>query len=244
MRTFLALILTAILMTSIAAACNPLDEDDDAGPTASPTDVPIEAQDPDTIIDRAVTRWDQTETAHFVLEIDGATYLDDEEQIELAGAEGDLLRPRSVEAVASIAISLVTLDVSLIFIGDEAYMTDFLTGNWGPAPDDFTYNPALLLSQTDGLGPVLQALEDPEVVGRQTVAGTDTVHLRGTVEQDLIDDMTSGAIQGDQIDVDIWFDAETLDVVKIDLAEPEDGTTWMITLSDHNEPVSIEAPDV
>ncbi|MEZ4573013.1 MAG: LppX_LprAFG lipoprotein [Thermomicrobiales bacterium] len=204
----------------------------------------MEDQDPATIIDRAVEQWDATETAHFVLEIDGATYLDDEEQIELAGAEGDLSRPRSVEALASVAISLVTLDVSLIFIGDEAYMTDFLTGDWGPAPDDFSYNPALLLSETEGLGPVLEALEDPEVIGRETVNGTDAVHMHGTVDQALIDDMTAGAITGDSIGVDIWFDAETLDVVQINLAEPDDGTTWLIKLSDHNEDVTIEAPDV
>jgi hypothetical protein len=94
------------------------------------------------------------------------------------------------------------------------------------------------------LGPVLQALNEPQVVGRETVDGVDSVHLRGSVEQDLIDDMTAGALTGDAIGVDIWFDAETLDVVKIDLAEPNDGTTWIISLSNHNVPVTIEAPDV
>jgi len=234
----------ALLLALVVSACDVLGDDDDSEPTATPTAESIESQDPNTIIAQAVERWDATETAHFVLEIDGATYLDDGEEIELAGAEGDLSRPQSVEALASVSISLVTLDVSLIFIGDEAYMTDFLTGSWGPAPDDFSYNPALLLSRTDGLGPVLDSLEDPEVIGREQAAGTDTVHLRGTVEQEQIDDMTAGAIQGDEIGVDIWFDAETLDVVRIDLAEPGDGTTWIITLSDHNDPVEIEAPDV
>lgn len=234
--------LIGMLLTITTAAC--VSGDDEPEPTPTATEVPIEGQDPATIISRAVAAWDATDTAHFVLEIDGATYLDDDEQIELAGAEGDLSRPQAVEALASIAISLVTLDVSLIFIGEDAYMTDFLTGDWGPAPDDFSYNPALLLSKTEGLGPVLEALENPEVVGREQVAGTDTVHLTGTVDQALIDDMTAGAITGDVIGVDIWFDAETLDVVRINLAEPDDGTAWIITLSNHNAPVEIEAPDV
>src|SRR5690606_18957738 len=129
-------------------------------------------------------------------------------------------------------------------IGDDAYMTDFLTGSWGPAPDDFSYNPALLLSQTEGLGPVLRSLQDPEVVGREDVDGVDTVHLRGSVSDDQIEDLTAGAITGDPIGVDIWFDAETLDVVRLALAEPEDGTVWIIRLSGHDEPVTIEAPDV
>ena len=242
MYKLLGVLLIGLLAAPLVTACISGDDDPEATPTA--TTAPIEAEDPATIIARAVTRWDQTDTAHFVLTIDGATYLDDEELIELAGAEGDMSRPQSVEALASVAISLVTLDVSLIFVGDDAYMTDFLTGNWGPAPDDFSYNPALLLSASDGLGPVLQALNEPQVIGRETVDGVDSVHLRGSVEQDLIDDMTAGALTGDAIGVDIWFDAETLDVVKIDLAEPNDGTTWIISLSNHNVPVTIEAPDV
>ncbi len=108
----------------------------------------------------------------------------------------------------------------------------------------FPDNPALLLSQTEGLGPVLESLENAEVAGLEQVGGTDAVHLKGTVEQESIDDLTAGAIQGDVIGVDIWFDSETLDVVKLELAEPEDGTVWVISLSDHNEPVTIEAPDV
>ncbi len=125
---------TVLVLIASTVACSPLGSDDDA----SADEVPIEEQSPDVIIDQAVARWDETETAHFVLEIDGATYLDNDEKIELSGAEGDLSRPQSVSAVASVAISLVTLDVSLIFIGDDAYMTDFLTGSWGPAPDDFS----------------------------------------------------------------------------------------------------------
>lgn len=242
MNRLIVLLLVSALMAPILASC--ISGDDEPEITPTPTTVPIEEQDPATIIENAVARWDATETAHFVLEIDGATYLDDAETIELAGAEGDISRPQSVEALASVAISLVTLDVSLIFIGDDAYMTDFLTGDWGPAPDDFTYNPALLLSQEEGLGPVLEALSNPEVVGREQVNGTDTVHMQGTVEQELIDDMTAGAITGDEIGVDIWFDAETLDVMRINLAEPDEGTTWIISLSDHNDPVTIEAPDV
>lgn len=234
-----ALVLAALLTTAVA--CNPLGDDDD---NPGDGEVPIEQQPVEQIIDRAVARWDETETAHFVLEIDGTTFLDTEEQIQLSSAEGDLARPQSVEATASIAISLVTLDVSLIFIGDDAYMTDFLTGSWGPAPDDFSYNPALLLSQTEGLGPVLRSLQDPEVVGREDVDGVDTVHLRGSVSDDQIEDLTAGAITGDPIGVDIWFDAETLDVVRLALAEPEDGTVWIIRLSGHDEPVTIEAPDV
>jgi hypothetical protein len=232
------------LLLVTASACDPFgdDDDDDATPTAGA--VPIEDQSPEQIIEQAVERWNATESAHFRLEIDGATYLDNDEQIELSEAEGDLARPQSVEATAQIAISLVTLDISLIFIGSDAYMTDFLTGNWGPAPDDFSYNPALLLSETEGLGPVLEELQGPEVVGLEQVDGVDAVHMTGTVTEEMIDDLTAGAITGDVIGVDIWFNAGTLDVVQLNLAEPDDGTTWIIRLSEHNEPVTIEAPDV
>lgn len=238
------LVVALLLAAATTTACDPFGDDDDEEATPTPSAVAIEDQSPEEIIAQAVERWNATESAHFTLEVDGATYLDDEEQIELSEAEGDLARPQSVEATAQIAISLVTIDVSLIFIGEEAYMTDFLTGNWGPAPDDFSYNPALLLSETDGLGPVLQELQEPQVIGLEQVDGVDAVHMSGTVTQDMIDDLTAGAILGDVIGVDIWFDAEKLDVVQLNLAEPDDGTTWIIRLSNHNEPVTIEAPEV
>lgn len=226
-----------LIMTLVLAGCDTFGDDDDNAEDVSAEEA----------IDRAVERWDTTESAHFELDIEGTTYLDDDENIQLSTAEGDLVRPDSVEATAQINVGMVNLDVSLIFIGDEAFMTDFLTGSWGPAPDDFSYNPALLLSQTEGLGPVLQSLQDPRVEGTEDVDGGQAYHLTGTVTGDQIDQLTAGAITGDEIGVDIWFRTETYEVLRLDLAEPGDEadnpTTWIIHLSEHDEPVTIERPE-
>lgn len=225
-----------LIMTLVLAGCDAFGDDDDSAEDISAEEA----------IDRAVERWDTTESAHFELEIEGTTYLDDDENIQLSSAEGDLVRPDSVEATAQINVGMVNLDVSLIFIGEEAFMTDFLTGSWGPAPGDFSYNPALLLSQTEGLGPVLQSLQDPQIEGTEDVDGDQAYHLTGTVTGDQIDQLTAGAITGDEIGVDIWFKTETYEVLRLDLAEPGGGedepTTWIIHLSDHDEPVTIERP--
>lgn len=233
LKVFSAILL---ILTLGLAGCDTFGDDDDRAEDISAEEA----------IDRAVERWDSTETAHFALEIDGTTYLDNDENIQLSNAEGDLVRPDSVEATAQINVGMVNLDVSLIFIGEEAFMTDFLTGSWGPAPGDFSYNPALLLSQTEGLGPVLQSLQNPQIEGTEEVDGDQAYHLTGTVAGDQIDQLTAGAIAGDEIGVDIWFKTETYEVLRLDLAEPgeesDDPTTWIIRLSDHDEPVTIERP--
>jgi hypothetical protein len=145
-----------------------------------------------------------------------------------------------------VAAGFLVVDVGLIFIGDDAYMTDLITGNWGPAPDDFSYNPAVLFSDTEGLSPVLREMEGVELVGQEEVEGVQTYHLRGQVSQDAISELTADTIDGDPITVDMWFATDDYHAIRIMLSTPEgaegDATVWTITLSDHNQPVEIEEP--
>jgi hypothetical protein len=226
-------LLVVALAPALLAACRGGSESDDT-PSV------------DEIVDSAATAWDETESAHFSLEIEGDAFLDDDETLALQAATGEGARPDSVEASAQVAAGFLVVDVGLIFIGDDAYMTDLITGNWGPAPDDFSYNPAVLFSDTEGLSPVLREMEGVELVGREEVEGVQTYHLRGQVSQDAISELTAGTIEGDPITVDMWFATDDYRAIRIVLSTPEgseeDATVWTITLSDHNQPVEIEEP--
>ncbi len=233
-----------VLALASAVACNPFDDNGESDAVSSTP--PAEELSAEEIIELGVTRWNETVTVHFELDVEGSTYLDEDQSIELSSAEGDLERPQSVKATAQVSIGLANFDVSLIFIGDDAYMTDFLTGNWGPAPES-SYNPSLLLSTTEGLGPVLEQLQDPAVAGTEQVAGREAVHITGYVTEDMIDQLTAGTITGNQIGVDVWFDTETFEVLRLRLTEPEgddEPAIWNIDFSEHDEPVEIEEPAV
>lgn len=233
----LVTILIIVLCASLITACGSGDDDDTATPT----------EDVSQILNDAADRWDATETAHFELEIDGETYLDDAETIQLKGASGDMQRPDSVKAEASISASLLNVDVSLIFIGDEAYMTDLVTGSWIQAPDDFSYDPGILLSDDEGLSNVLRSLENAELVGAEEVDGKSANHVTATVPGNVVERLTAGTIGGDQVNVDVWIDTETADILRVRVAEPTDDQEdriWTITLSNFGEPVEISRPPV
>ncbi len=214
--------------------------------------------DPDVVDDSAslevrhleavADAWSETNTVHFELDIDGRTVLDADGNIELRSAGGDLKRPDMAQAEANVGVSFARFDVGLIIIGDEAYMTNFLTGDWERASSDFDFNPALIFDDQNGIGAVLEDMDDPQIGDEATINGRDTIEIAGTVPRENVSRLVAGTLEGDEFDVRIWFDQGTSDLLRISITEPEeandDPTTWIITFSDHGSPVSIEAPDL
>lgn len=200
------------------------------------------------LLEEAAEQWSDTDTVHFDLNVDGTTYLDVNETIELDSVEGDLKRPDQAQADASVDIGFASFDVGLIVIGDDAYMTNFLTGNWERAPSNFAFNPALLFDEERGIGDVLESMTDVELGDESTVGGTRATEVTGFVDQQDISQLVGGSLDGDQISVTLWIDASSGDLLRINLSEPDDvdgdPTTWIIEFSDHNDPVTIEEPDL
>jgi hypothetical protein len=128
------------------------------------------------------------------------------------------------------------------------YMTNFVSGRWELAPDDFSYDPTILFSETDGIGPVIAAIENPTHEGAERIGSDDTRKVSGTVDADTVSDITAGAIQGDNIAVTLWIGVESNLIHRVTLTEPEgvsdEPATWTLDLSDHNAPVTIEPPPV
>lgn len=213
--------------------------DDNASTTESDLDV-------EQILEESAIRWDETDTVAFDLQIEGETYLDESETIELRSAEGQIKRPDQAIATANVSFGFVNFEVSLVFIGEAAYMTDVLSGSWGEAPGDFSYNPGVIMDDESGVTSVLTQLDNASLVGEEVVGGKPVFHITGTVADSQINNMTSGGLKGDEIDVDIWIDEGNFDVLKVVLTAPPSGddeaTIWTLTLSDQNQPVTIERP--
>lgn len=192
----------------------------------------------------------ETETVRFNLEVEGDTYIDEEEDIRLVSAVGELARPDSVDVEFQVELlGVQTVSIRMISIGEESWTTDLLTGEWAPSPEEFGYNPTVLFDNQDGLGPVAGRLVDPEIVGQEEIGNRDVWKIVGTVGEDVVEPITSGTLKGDEITVTLWLDAETGDMLRIEVAEPEDApkenpATWTLTLTGHNSDVTIERPDV
>lgn len=242
MHRFRFLTLLILVPLILAIGCrNGDDEKDDQAAGASPTVLTAES-----VLTAAGDRWAATDTVHFKLAVDGDAYIDSAQSIKLIGAEGDIKRPDAVKADAKIDIEITQANVSLIAIGDQAWMTNFISGNWEAAPADFTYNPSILFDDQNGIKPILAGLDSPELQGDESVDGRDSRKVTGTVDEQTVDKVTSGSIQGDAIDVTLWIDAETNDLLRVSLKEPEGvrekPVEWKLDLTKQDEAVDIQPP--
>lgn len=210
---------------------------------------PLPEDDARAILDRASDRLADTQTMQFELDIDGDSYIDDAHTMRLISARGNLARPDKVDVEFQInLLGAQNVSIRMITIGDKAWTTDLLTGKWGPAPEEFGYNPAVLFDNQNGLGPVAGRLQDPTIEGTEKVGGREAWKISGTVDEKTIEPLTSGVIQGDRIGITIWVDQENDNILQIVIAEPEiEGkdhpATWTMTLTGHDSDIEIEAPD-
>lgn len=221
--------------------------------TATPpagTASPEALTEAEQLLRRASDRLAETETVRFDLKVEGDTFIDGAGTIRLVGANGSLQRPDAVDVEFQVELlGTQTVSIRMISIGDESWTTDLLSGEWGPSPDEFGYNPAILFDNQDGLGPVAGRLESPEIEGEEEIGNREAHRVTGTVSAEVISPMTSGTMQGEDIQVTLWLDTETGDILQLQVAEPDDipkdnPATWTMRLTDHNSDVTIEKPDV
>src|SRR5690606_7432996 len=100
-------LLPVLLVAGLLLACGGSDEE----PTPTPS--------PQGLIDAAANRFNELDTAHYTLTIDGDVYLDAQGMLALRGAEGDLQRPDRATAKADIGFAGTTLSVNVVALGQE-----------------------------------------------------------------------------------------------------------------------------
>lgn len=241
--------LAMLLVIASLAGCLGRNKSKDATPTtgmsaaASPT--PITAQG---VIDGAAARWSQTQSARFTLNIQGKAYVDDARTIQLRSAEGNLKRPDSVKATAKLAASLAVLDIQMIAIGQNMYITNFISGAWEKAPNGFSYNPAVLFSNDQGIGAVLKQLDSPKLENDADLNGRAAYVVSGTASQQTLNRMTAGAIVADNIPVKVWIAKDNSDILQVEITAPATANTeagvWTLQVTDQDKDVTIEPPPV
>lgn len=211
----------------------------------SPSPTPITAQD---VLAKASTRFDQVNSLHFVLQVDKAVALDSAGTIKLHGANGDLLRPNSAQAKADVTFLGANLSINMISVGSDQYMTNPITGSWEKAPSNFGFDPAVLFDKNQGISHVLTNLRDPKIAGTESMNGRDAFHITASVKKADAQQIAGGALQSDTLNVDLWVDKQTNDIVKLVLHDAQgtggnSATTWTLLLTKQNEPVTISKPN-
>lgn len=225
--------LTTLLLLVVLAACG----GNSSGSTT----------DPQVALDGAAKRLAAVKSVHFNVAIDGDAFIDTNRTIALRSATGDIVTPDQMQAKIKISLGTANVDVSLVTIGADKYQTNPVTGQWGPAQDGFDYSPTILFDKERGLAPLLGKLREVEALPAEKIAGQDTTHLRGKVDRAAIEPITSGAIDGDTLTVDLWIAKASSDLLKLVITEPQTPNKakpaiWTLTFEKYDQPVTITKP--
>ncbi|MGB3306179.1 MAG: LppX_LprAFG lipoprotein [Thermomicrobiales bacterium] len=214
------------------------------GDTTTPTPEPTAGD----VIARASTTIANAKSIHFNLKIKGDSYVDPAHTIRLLNAQGDLLRPDKVDVTFQVNLfGASNATIRMITIGDHSWTTDILSGKWGPAPEEFGYNPSVLFDTKNGLGPVIGKLHGVKLEGTEEIGGRTAYKISGVASQDDISVLTAESMSGSSFPVQLWIDTNSSQLLQIVLAEPEDSgkdhpATWTMRISGYDEDVSIESP--
>ena len=225
------------------AACG----DDAPAPSPSPSAAPTSAVD---VLSAASARIAGIQTIRFSLDIEGQTFVDSSGTIELLSATGSLVRPASVDTEFKVKVLRgLTFSVRMIVLGAERWTTDLVTGEWGPAPVEFDYDPGVIFDTADGIGPILSSVTGAVLGEDETIGDRPCRRVDAQIEESIIRRLTGGTMQGTPVAVQLWVDRESTDLRRVILREPSapDGrapAAWTLDFSDHGEPITIDRPVV
>lgn len=241
--SWLAICATALLALTTLVACG--------GKSSPPpaTATTIAELTPAEIMARASAKLAATKTIQFKLTVSGQTFIDQSDQIQLLEASGQLVRPNEVYTEFRVKLlGRATISTKLITIGERHWSTDLITGKWGPAPEEFGYDPQILFDNQSGIGPVMNRVTGATRLPNATIQGRDSYHLTAVVDQTIIGPLTSESMKGDPISVELWIDTENFNLLQAQLSEPKSVTghepaTWVLSLTDQDKPITISPPN-
>ena len=138
------------------------------------------------------------------------------------------------------------VEVSVVTIGDQTFMTDPLSGVWrevepGSIPVNFAN-----LGQT--LAGIIEAVDKPVLAGAECLKGRDTYRITGSIQSQDLSALVPNAGEDFQVDLELWLeqsDSLLLQVLIAGKVVPTDipDTLRLLTLADFDVPVDITPPE-
>jgi hypothetical protein len=208
-------------------------------PTPEPTPTPT----PQQMLDRAADAVLALQSAQFRLAREGApAVLDQATNLTFSEAAGQYQAPDRVAATVKASAFGAVLEVEARWVPEGAFLSNPLTGQFGPAPANLGLNGPAIFGDAGMPAMLRGGVQNLTFVGAETLDGVAVDHLRGQADGGELAALTAGALSpGALYTVDVWLEQATANPVRIHITEP-DGSGWVIDLFDFNTPVTIVAP--
>jgi hypothetical protein len=225
--------LVAMLLLSVIvlAACQ----------TVPPSPTPITAPG---IVEKASSSMDKVTSFHFVLTHEGGT-TPILSGVEMKRAEGDLARPDKLKAAIGATAMGMAVDINLVTVGDQTFMTNPLNGKWEPVSSQFK---ALTIFNPDtGMKALLKAMTGLAKMEDDQVDGRPCYRIQGKIPASALQAFTISSSEGATVDGEVWVDTGSFLVRQVRLTgkitnSEAAGIARTLKLSGFDEKTEIALP--
>lgn len=245
------ILITSLLILVLAAhACSRPNSDEPAPastsatqPTATP--IPTPTPSPTPINPRALLE----ASGQAMASLDAFSFRIEHEEggtplaqgLILDEAEGSIVRPNKLSIDFAGRAGNFAIKGSLISIGDTSYMTNPLNGNWEPVPSEVS--PLGFFNPNQGIAAMMTQVKQVNLQSKDK----DEYIVVGVIEPTALASLFGETITDSFVSLRLTLDTKTLYLKEVTLegritpTEPV-GITRIITLSDFNDPITIETP--
>lgn len=214
-----------------------------SGDTSTDVALPTDAV---VVLEASAEAMGQVKTVRFTVEASGSPiYVDPADTLALESVEGRFVTDTGIDALLTVDVAgAFTTQLGAVAIGDEIFLTNPLTGKFELLPDDFGFDPGSFFDPVGGWQPLLELMDDPVFVGEEDRDG-NRYHLRGTATEASIEAITAGLVEEQEVEVDLWIDPVTAQVMALEMTTDENGelTSWVVEMQKYDAPIEIERPD-
>lgn len=235
LRKYLAPVAVGVLVMS-AAGCG-----DPEKPNPTPTPVSLT---PEQVIEKAIPALQSANSFHFNLE---TSKLDKPQPgIFVTKADGDVARPDKLVGDVSALIGGLPVNIKVVVDGPNQYMTDPASGQW-------TSMSALLnvaeYFNPNGVGDIMAGVQDLQSDGKETVNGSDSYRLKGSVPAEALKKLTPDVDATGDLQTVLWIGSGDFLLRRVQLTGPffqgePDDIVRTINMTDYNKTVVVETPVV
>lgn len=216
-----------------------------SGAATEPSEEPVEI-DPGPVMLRAAEQLLALESAAFSLDhLSGSTALFPGVLMNRAFGEVSIPGRFSITIEAESQFPRSYIEIGIITIDDTSYMTGLIGGRWNEIPTDSLPFNLSGLGQT--LADIVDAVQEPQVIGEERLNGVDTIHIQGQVASQDLAELVPGSGKDFPVGLELWLDRsqgllqQVLIVGRV-IPSDEMDTVRRLTLDDINQPVEINPP--
>ena len=220
-----------------------------AEPEIEPTPIPpTPTPDPAELVRAAGAAMTSLDSVQFSMERSGGpAFVDADGLFAINTATGAYAAPKSIAAAVDVAGPGLNVKVETIAIGEQQWLTNFLTQQWEKLPEGFGFNPAIIFSANEGLEAIfndnLVSASNPR---SESLDGTSYQLFDIEIEGDRVSAITAGTSVSDApVPLQIWVDPSTNYIHRMVFETPSTGdepSQWTLNFSGFNEPITIEPP--